>query len=495
MPVDPVLKQDLMLIKDHFEREALKEDGNAALVPAASILRNQNDVHKAVVKEVKKYPAFYANGLEPNKATIQKIQEECIPCFKRIKELKNCDLNPRLDNTLLVYNQNVLTQFVQMFKNLNGQNPIETHLCNFYNAWNAQCIPDIRRAVAALTYLINDLRSFDLTALKENMFQTLVSLLSNMVVNISFNYDKFSQLVTDTLKCVIDDVRVQLEKLDPILPRESRFEEPPETITVPLKNADGTTSGRGITVPNPNKEPVEIKRGTEKTKEQLTRAWRQNEQDKQWMKENGPNTLYNPLPPADVPFSKSLSELDETAEGAGRAIDELDEVLNGYIQQAIERIDTNVVASRIELVKLLKNNGEDLKALNKLIKQILVIQGVISALKGLESSKEDYDPCGDDYDEARRFFTRVKLPNTTVTVETDGDPQDPDDVIVTIVKDQVNIDNPIIQDILTNAGVVSSSSSDTADFDLRKLESGETVLQAQETDISLFGCLGNKPKE
>lgn len=439
--VDPQLKADLMLVKEAFERKALElKDDDAALVPMASMLREGQDAHQNIRDNIARTPAYYARNQDDTRSTMERVQQECVPCAARISALKECDLSPDLDETLLVYNRNVLNQLTAMFRNLNGRNPIESHLCDIYKLFNSQCIPDIRRMIAALAFLLSDLRSFRLKSLKDSFLQTLLALLAGLVVNITFNFEKFGILVTDTIKCSLADIKAQLAKLAPILSGEAKA----------------------------------------KSREAFERAWRNNEQDKHWL---STTDLYGVAPPAQVPFNDELTAFEEgVLDKVPSTLGGLDEVLEKTIQEAVTTIDLNIVNTRQELLKLLKQNGEDMKALHTLIEQIQLVQGMLNVLSGLADTKSSYNPCGDDdldeIEQARRFFTRIKIPRRRIDVT--PNPDDPTDVEIEITPDPITVDNPVVKDILEDAGF--------------PILEGDRVLAGEPTSISLLGCLGRSPE-
>lgn len=439
MPVDQQLKADLMLVKDAFEKKALQQDVEAAaLVPMAPMLRAGRDAHQSIRDQVTRYPSYYARNTDRNKSTLDRIQQECVPCAARISSLKDCDLSPDIDETLLVYNRNVLQQLTAQFNTLNGRNPIETHLCDIYNAFKSECLPDIRRAIAALAFLLNDIRGFKLKDLKDSFLQTLLALIAGLVVNITFNFEKFGLLVTDTLKCVLADIKAQLAKLSPILSEEGR----------------------------------------DKAKEAVTRAWRSNEDDKQWLQGTD---LYAPAAPSEVPFNNGLTAFEQqTLDKIPSLLGGVDEILERTLQEAITKIDLNIIGTRQELLKLLKQNGEDMKALHQLIEQILLVQGMLNVLRGIADAKGDYNPCGDpdvdNNEQARRFFTRLKLPNRRIQVNQD----DNGDVEIEVIPDPTVVENPVVRDILQEAGF--------------PIEGDRVLVGGEPVTINVFGCIGGRPE-
>ena len=106
MVVDPVLKNDLMLIRDAFKEGALAQDGNAAFVPVREMLSTQRQAHQGITTAVRRYPSYYARNQDKVRSLLDKVQEECVPCTERIKALRDCDIGLEIDDSLIQYNRN-----------------------------------------------------------------------------------------------------------------------------------------------------------------------------------------------------------------------------------------------------------------------------------------------------------------------------------------------------------------------------------------------------
>lgn len=564
MPVDPTIKQDLMLVKEHFERKALDEEGNAALVPTAEILRSQRDVHVAVRDEMYKYPASYAADLQEDSSFINKLQQECIPCLNRIESLKDCDISPRLDKSLINYNININTQLTQMFSNLNGRNPIEENLCEIYKAYKSQCVPDISRAIAALSYLISSLRGFDLKLLQDNFIQVVLGLIANLVFNVTFNLDKFAQLITDTLRCIVADIQTQLKKLNPIISVQGRDNARRQIAdawnqTSPVQRDIQALKNDLIRVyPNLTSEELDAYAWDVYRKQQRGILERQ---DLSILDDNGAEILkdrprsqhvadydlYERVPSKDTQFGdefdtinqqidkiedflsgSSVNNLSDTEKQKLRRIltdlkkrdpdldrqermqlamgiikdtsDSLDAQMQHAIldplNRAIAQVNSDLVNGAQNISKLFSAGESNLQKLNELIQMVQIVQGVLGVLNGLINSLGDdsYNPCGEDdeYNRARRFFNRVKLPGSKVVVTPGANTDDPDDVDIVVVKDPIQVTNPIVEDILRSRGATIIDGDNEQKFvDANSISGGP----AGNISFSLFACLGSSNTE
>lgn len=457
MAVDPVLKQDLMLIRDAYKEGALAQDGDATFVPVREMLSTQRQAHQSISKAVRRYPSYYARNQDKVRSFLDRVQQECIPCAQRIKILRDCDIGINIDDSLIQYNSNILKELTNFFRFFEKKGPIETNLCEAYRAFRTQCLPDIRRLIMALTYLLNDIRSFSLKGIGDNFIQVVLAIVANLVVNITFSLDKFAQLITNTLKCVLSDVRTELAKIEPILPRRDKI-------------VDG--------------EPVN--QGIRRTQEILQEAWKGDEADKTWLNQQVRNKPeYN-----EVPFSQQFDAITDDVDRALQRIPsanitvDVGEAITGMVERAITRVDGNLDIATNELLKLFKAGDGNFKALNELVSQIQIITGILNVLKGIEQSRGDFDPCS--FEAAEAFFTTVNIPRTRISVNRRTS-EDPDNVEIDITPDTTSVDNPIVRDILENAGI------EVVEVEQQQGEGAGTStfeVAADPVVINLSKCLG-----
>jgi hypothetical protein len=472
MPVDPVLKQDLLLVKEHFENKALAQDDNAALVPLASIFRNQRDMHIAVRSSIERYPAHYAQNIDEKQSILKQIQEECVPCEFRLKGIKALDIDFTIGSKLIEFDKRVLESLVSAFRNLNGVTPIETHICDIYRAYKSQCIPDLRRMLAAFLYLLSDLRSIDLRSLQLGFFQLLGIIIGKLLVTFTTNLDKYAQLITNTLKCVAYDLKGQLAKLSPILSKEAR----------------------------------------QKSLQQISDAFKKKEEDKKWSEQAWKNltqeqkdainakgqisgtSAYEALPEKQIPYAGEVQQAEQAVSGAiNFSVNSINEIIQGFLDMATARVDKALINGREDLVKILKASDMNLTSLNTLMQQIMLLQGLINILKGLIESKGDYNPCG-TMEAGRRFFTKLTIPGRAVVVKPGT--IDPSDTEVTFFPDPAVFDNPVIKDVLDKSGITQTGAG-TSQFFVTTITDPNTgknkyAVQAEPVTISLFNCLGGE---
>jgi hypothetical protein len=446
MTVDPILKQDLMLIRKAFEEGALGQSGEAIWIPTRSMLSTQRQAHQSIRDSAKRYPSYYARHTDAKQSLLDRIQEECIPCIDRIKILKECDIGLDIDDSLIQYNQNILKELTGFFETFEGKSPVEENVCEIYKGFRSQCIPDLRRVIIALTFLLSDIRNVSLRSVAENFMQVVLAMIGNLVVNITFSLDQFAQLITNTIKCVLQDVREQLAKVEPILSRED--------------------------------SPEGLIQGVERTERILRDSWKDDDAANHWAQRTAstqPN--YN-----EVPFS---GQMDSVVNRAQEITDRLPTLhatvdagglIQNMLQKAIQRVDGNLEIAKGEFLKLLKSSHGNFQALNELVAQIQTVIGLLSVIEGIVESRGDYDPCTRESDE--RFFIQLTLPRRRVTVKR-VDTDLPDDIEVDIIPDTTSVDNPVIEEILEEAGV-----------DLVKVDDSSVEVRAEPVTISVTKCLG-----
>jgi hypothetical protein len=151
-------------------------------------------------------------------------------------------------------------------------------------------------------------------------------------------------------------------------------------------------------------------------------------------------------------------------------------LIQNMLQKAIQRVDGNLEIAKGEFLKLLKSSHGNFQALNELVAQIQTVIGLLSVIEGIVESRGDYDPCTRESDE--RFFIQLTLPRRRVTVKR-VDTDLPDDIEVDIIPDTTSVDNPVIEEILEEAGV-----------DLVKVDDSSVEVRAEPVTISVTKCLG-----
>lgn len=431
--IDPVYKSDLQVVRDAFEEKAVASDQkNAELVPLATVMRTTTDTHAAIQEGLKTYPSSYAANASKTDSIVDRLQKECIPCLARLHSLPKLDLGSALLNTLDGFNIGKLLQLKSIFDQLSGPSDVDRELCSVYQALKSQCIPDITRMLAALAFLINDIRSIDLPRDVGSFLSIVLGMISKLFVRQAMNLDKFDQLITGTLDCVLNDIKAQMAKLEPILSGANR-----EKTAQMFKDAWHAS---------------------------LTRAAKYDA-----ISTSGVNKQLAKVSAVASRVSGTVETVIDTS--LGRLVDEANKRIRFYLDQASK-----------EILKLTKTDLDMLESTTESIRKIKNAMSVIQLLKALLGvGSGEMDPCG-GHGKASRVFAQMTLPGRTVVVDT-VDPGGTDDgrhdTIITIVPDPVKIDNPVVADILARAGVR-----------VVKLDDGTMTAQAEPVAISLFGCLG-----
>jgi hypothetical protein len=172
MPVSPTQKQDLMLVKEAFEKKALEQDSNGATwLPMSTTVQQARRIHETIRDEAGNYPAAVSKKkvAKEDQSFLKQKQIECIPCLGRIKSLGDLDMAGDLFASMLAYNDRALKNMLNLFKTVSRPNRIQENLCGAYQALRSQCIPDIARLLTQLTLLMNNLRGFNLKSLKDQL--------------------------------------------------------------------------------------------------------------------------------------------------------------------------------------------------------------------------------------------------------------------------------------------------------------------------------------
>lgn len=436
--IDPIIKQDLQVVKAHFENEALKQGSDKAVyVASSSMLRDQSVTHQAITAALKTYPSYYARDQRKTQArsSSNSTQNECIPCLDRIKDIWEADLSSGWAVRLNSFDDRLNTALGNLFRAMEYPSNAASNLCDIYLALKSQCVPDLKRAVALLAFLISDLLNVEVPKLKDVFISIIMKLVGSYLINSGLGLDKFNNLILLTMRCVINDIKTQLEKLEPILTKEGQ--------------AKAKKQLTGKTHPSGHKE----------------------------------------LPPNKKIYDK-LDQVEATTTGALNLIE-------STLEDAMKKLTYYNGGAQIDLAKLLNANQESLLALGNLIKKVRDTQELLSLLQSMVANKSDKNPCGSEQERARRYFRRVNLPGQTVIVqpptpnpdETYVD-NDPDNVEIIITPNPIVVTNPIIKDILAKQGIefVETDGSGTTPL-------GTTVVKIPPTSINLFGCLGRMPAE
>lgn len=433
MPVDPIIKQDLMLIKEAFENKALEQEGRSAtLVPFVETLSSSRQMHEVIRNGVERYPSANVSSTAGKHTLLDKLQDECVNCDARIRALGDLDLDVDLFPFLITFNDRAIESLIQSFSMLRDNNKIQQDLCSAYKLLRSQCVPDLRRLIQVLAFMIADLRSIS-KGLKSQLLQLLGVIVGQWVVSSSLNLDMYTKMITNTLRCVVADLNLQIKKLEPILSREG-FEHTMDSIGDSLLSKE----------------------------HKLTNITK----DTTWFR----------VIPGNFSFISNLSQPTYTAppEYTGKKIESfenlvnsgigrVEEIITGVIEEGISGINTKLELTNQEFLKVLKISDNNLSSQISKIKQILLIQNLIDIVKTILSTRGDYNPCG--VEAGRKFFTKIRFPGQDVRlINRDNENGDGEsDTEVLIVPPTISITNPIVKDILEEHGVyITNTGSETS---------------------------------
>jgi len=425
MPVSPTQKQDLMLIKEAFEKKVIEKDTDGAnWLPMVTTVQQARRIHEVVRDEATKYPSaeYKATKAANDQGFLKQKQIECIPCLGRIKALADLDMADDLFATLMAYDGRALQNMLNLFKSVSRPNRIQQNLCEAYTALRSQCIPDIARLLTQLTLLMDYLRSFSLKSLKDQLIALVGALIVRSLVFGAINYDMYITLITDVTRCIAHDINTQLGKLEPILSREGL-----EDIAnlLPLDTQDG-----------------ELTR--EEAAQKKAANWFPNQGDFNYAQD-----LSKKITNTQRGFEKKINTFSgETDRGVDKAA-RIGRIIADMINESISVVDNKLQNATSELLKFLKISDGNMKAQIQIIDQVQLIRSVLEVLKTIRDTSGDFDPCGKEA--GKRFFTRIKFPGDDIIIDVNN--TDPDDTEITIVPPDIRIDNPVVEEILNENGI------------------------------------------
>ena len=451
MPVTPTQKQDLMLVKEAFEKKALEQDTSGATwLPMTTTVQQTRRIHETIRDEAVRYPAAVSQQkvAKNDPGFLKQKQIECIPCLGRIKALGDLDMIPDLFATMLAYDANALKNMLNLFKSISRPNRIQENLCGAYIALRSQCIPDITRLLSQLTLLMNHLRGFNLKSLKDQLIGLVGAIIVRTLVAGAINYDMYINLITNVTRCIVTDINTQLGKLEPILSREG-FEDIAQLL--PLDTQDG----------------------------ELTRDEAAKKKAANWFPAAGDFNYAQDISKTITGGQKKFEDKINTFSGeAGKGVDKaanVGRVISDMIEESISVVDDKLQNATSELLKFLKLSDGNLSAQIELMDQIQLIRSVLEVLKTIKDTRGDFDP-------GRRFFTRIKFPGQDVVVD-NSDPDNPD---LDIIPPDIKIDNPVVEEILNENGIDTGPAGESG-----AVKSGRVVKSVPVT-INVSRCLDGK---
>lgn len=501
MPVSPIQKQDLMLVKEAFERKALEKNNvGATWLPMVTTVQQSRRVHETIRDEASRYPAVRANNnrVKNNQSFLKQKQSECIPCLDRILDATDLDMLGDLFANLLAFNDRSIKNMLNLFNSLYLPNDIQRDLCGAYNALRSQCIPDIARLITQLKFLMEDIRKVKLKGLKDSLITLVGTAIVKSLILGSINYDMYVNLITNTTRCIARDINAQLIKLEPILSSEGL-----EDIADLFSNDQGAGSSNSSKTRRQQQEEVfkraedirDIQRIAAASREggdeavakildegalSRSKAESADQKAEEWV----PNTdAFNYTKDA----SKAIAGLQDKIEKKANSFknsnnkdqvprNELDigYLIKDMIEESINVVEDKSDNSKSELLKILKLSDSSLNKQIKAINQIRQVLSVLEILKTIKDTRGDYDPCGRNA--GKKFFTKINFPGQDILVDT----VNPEDPILTILPPTIKITNPVVEDILNENGI-----------DTGPVKSGR-IVNSLPVEINISKCLDGK---
>jgi len=468
MPVSPIQKQDLTLIKGAFERGALAQDTRGATwLPMVTSVQQSRRIHETAQAEAKEYPSATSQPKAKNdKSFLQQAQAECIPCASRISVPDDLDIGQDLFATMMAYNERALQNMLGLFSAISQPNRIQENMCQAYHALRSQCIPDIARLISHLTLLVQDLRSFNLKSLKDQLVQLIGSLIVRSLVFGALNYDKYITLITDVARCIVTDINTQLKKLEPILSGERNV----KTYNPELADDATTTEIVNAITSTPSQDSW-----TEETR------------------------AYNYAKDASIGIAKveyGLNKAVSVVDGhVGRGVDKAANVgyiISDVIEDSIALADNKLQNATSELLKFLKLSDGNMKTQIQTMGQIQLIQSILEVLRTIRDTRGDFNPCGsnDGTEAGRRFFSRIRTPGQDIIID-NLDPENPE---LTIMPPTFKIDNPIVEAILNEHGIETGSVEvgNTSNAKQGNIVKSGRVVKSVPISINISKCLAGK---
>lgn len=456
MPVSPTQKQDLLLVKQFFEKKALDQDTSGATwLPMVTTVQQTRRIHETIQGEAVRYPAAVSQQktAKHDQSFLKQKQIECIPCLGRIKAVGDLDMIGDLFASMLAYNDRALKNMLNLFRSVSRPNRIQENLCGAYTALRSQCVPDITRLLSQLTLLMNHLRGFNLKSLKDQLISLVGALIVRNLVTGAINYDMYISLITNVTRCIVTDINTQLTKLEPILSREGLQD---IAQLLPLDTQDG----------------------------ELTRAEAAEKKASTWFPDQGDfnyaQDISKKIAKGNDQFESKLNTFTgQAGKGVSKAAD-VGRVLSDMIEESITVVDGKLRNATSELLKFLKLSDGNLSGQIELLDQIQLIRSVLEVLKTIKDTRGDFDPCGKDA--GRRFFTRIKFPGQDIIVD-NSDPNNPD---IDIIPPSIRIDNPVVEEILNENGIDTGPVGESG-----AIKSGR-VVSSVPVSINISQCLDGK---
>lgn len=478
MPVSPTQKQDLMLVKDVFEKKALLQDTSGATwLPMVTTVQQTRRIHETIQGEAARYPAAVSQQkvAKNDQSFLKQKQIECIPCLDRIRAVGDVDMFGDLFASMIAYNDRALKNMLNLFKSVSRPNRIQENLCGAYTALRSQCVPDITRLLSQLTLLMNHLRGFNLKSLKDQLISLLGALIIRNLVTGAINYDMYINLITNVTRCIVTDINTQLTKLEPILSREGLED------IAKLLPLERDTERRLPRQPGDPEGTFRTESGrlvnNQTAAERKAANWFPDQGDFNYAQD-----ISKQIVKAEGNFESKLNTFTGQADKGVAKAAKIGRIISDMIEESISVVDSKLTCATSEMLKFLKLSDGNLSSQIQLLDQIQLIRSVLEVLKTIKDTRGDFDPCGKDA--GRRFFTRIKFPGQDIIVTVDD--SDPDNPELDIIPPGIKIDNPVVEEILNANGIDTGPIGESG-----AVKSGR-VVSSVPVSINISKCLDGK---
>jgi hypothetical protein len=452
MPVSATQKQDLTIIKNVFEKKALEKDTVGAVwLPMVSSVQQSRRIHEVIRDEVSSYPSSEnrKKKASQDQSFLKQKQSECIPCIDRVKSLVDIDIGGDILANLLTYNTLAIKNMISIFNGLSKPNRIQESLCEGYKSLRSQCIPDIARIIAQLKFLISSIRSFKIKSLKEQLVSLVGSLMARGLIFGTVNWDKYIALITNTARCIANDINTQISKLDPILSREGLDD---VANIVPKKKQEKIDPLAELIRENPDDFA-----NSQEVKSAAIKA--------------GPKRTLFPGK-GDFDYGENIRGKLSSFNQSKRYQDAAN-LIKDMLEESIDLVDNKLEVATNQLFKLLKLSNDNLCEQIESTNQVRLIMSVLAILNTIKDTRGNFDPCGENA--GKNFFTKIKIPGQEIVI----DNSDPNNTELNIIPPSIRIDNPVVEDILNENGIGTVDS---------KIKSG-SIVESIPVSMNISKCL------
>jgi hypothetical protein len=151
-----------------------------------------------------------APGKEEHLKKVVEWMKECIPCDLRIMSL----FDSRLHTPAVEFGDKLLDSLINEFEkllNLVWSTEVLTDICSLANFWKFQCIPDLKRILWLLGYIVSQIDkevTFDLGSYFDRL---LLAVLGPMLSELLGEFNLLDQLILGPIRCIVDQIAYQMQ--------------------------------------------------------------------------------------------------------------------------------------------------------------------------------------------------------------------------------------------------------------------------------------------